>query len=235
MFAPDGFAADQSATWSQNGSRLIAVSTDGQEPAATLVGDDPATDLAVLRLAGSGLPHAEFGASSRCASDSSWSRSAIRSAFRHRDGRHRQRARPQPAHPLRAADRQRDPDRRAAQSRQLGRAAGRAAGRVIGINTAMIGAAQGICFAIGIDTAIYVASRLMRDGRVRRSRLGIAGQTVRLPRGCGASMTCRRPAVRWCWIWRKAVRRRRPGCSAAMWWWRSTASRSWAWTICTAR
>ena len=53
-------------------------------------------------------------------------------------------------------------------------------GRVVGINTAMIGEAQGICFAIGIDTAADVAARIMRDGRVRRSRLGIAAQTVPL-------------------------------------------------------
>ncbi len=51
-------------------------------------------------------------------------------------------------------------------------------GRVVGINTAMIAPAQGICFAIGIDTAIWVATRLMRDGRVRRSRLGVSAQTV---------------------------------------------------------
>jgi S1-C subfamily serine protease len=52
------------------------------------------------------------------------------------------------------------------------------AGQVVGINTAMIAPAQGICFAIGIDTAIWVATRLMRDGRVRRSRLGLSVQTV---------------------------------------------------------
>jgi S1-C subfamily serine protease len=55
-------------------------------------------------------------------------------------------------------------------------------GQVVGVNTAMIGMAQGICFAIGSDTAIDVAARLMRDGRVHRSRLGIAGQTVPLDR-----------------------------------------------------
>jgi S1-C subfamily serine protease len=53
-------------------------------------------------------------------------------------------------------------------------------GRVVGINTAMIGGAQGLCFAIGIDTAIDVTARLMRDGRVRRARLGVAGQTTYL-------------------------------------------------------
>jgi S1-C subfamily serine protease len=55
-------------------------------------------------------------------------------------------------------------------------------GRVVGINTAMAGGAQGICFAIGIDTASDVAHRLMRDGRVRRSRLGMGGQTIQLDR-----------------------------------------------------
>jgi S1-C subfamily serine protease len=53
-------------------------------------------------------------------------------------------------------------------------------GRVIGINTAMIGQAQGLCFAIGVDTVVDVTARLMRDGRVRRARLGIAGQTTML-------------------------------------------------------
>src|SRR5260370_6559796 len=55
-------------------------------------------------------------------------------------------------------------------------------GLVIGINTAMAGAAQGICFAIGSDTAEDVAGRLMRDRRVRRARLGVAAQTISLDR-----------------------------------------------------
>ncbi|MFL6550000.1 MAG: S1C family serine protease, partial [Povalibacter sp.] len=56
------------------------------------------------------------------------------------------------------------------------------AGRVIGINTAIVGGAQGICFAIGVDIAQSVATQLMREGRVRRSRLRIAGQTITLDR-----------------------------------------------------
>jgi S1-C subfamily serine protease len=55
-------------------------------------------------------------------------------------------------------------------------------GQVIGINTATILPAQGICFAIGIDTAKFVASQLLQYGRVRRSWIGIAGQNVSLPR-----------------------------------------------------
>jgi S1-C subfamily serine protease len=55
-------------------------------------------------------------------------------------------------------------------------------GRVVGVNTATILSAQGICFAIGINTAKFVASRLLRDGRIRRSYVGVSAQTVPLHR-----------------------------------------------------
>jgi S1-C subfamily serine protease len=55
-------------------------------------------------------------------------------------------------------------------------------GQVIGINTATIVSAQGLCFAIGIDTVKFVASELLQHGRVRRSWIGIAGQNVPIPR-----------------------------------------------------
>jgi S1-C subfamily serine protease len=55
-------------------------------------------------------------------------------------------------------------------------------GEVIGVNTAMIRPAQGICFATSIDTAKFVAGRLIRDGKISRSYIGVAGQNVPVPR-----------------------------------------------------
>jgi len=55
-------------------------------------------------------------------------------------------------------------------------------GEVIGINTAMILPAHGLCFAIASNTAHFVAAKLIRDGRIRRSYIGVAGQNVPIPR-----------------------------------------------------
>ena len=55
-------------------------------------------------------------------------------------------------------------------------------GEVIGVNTAMILAAQGICFAIGINTAKFVAGRLIKEGKIKRSYIGLGGQNVPLLR-----------------------------------------------------
>lgn len=55
-------------------------------------------------------------------------------------------------------------------------------GEVVGINTAMIGGAQGLCFAVSSNTALFVVGEFIAHGRVRRAHLGIAAQTVPLPR-----------------------------------------------------
>jgi S1-C subfamily serine protease len=61
-------------------------------------------------------------------------------------------------------------------------------GQVIGINTAVIVGAQGICFAVASNTASYVVSGIIRHGRVRRAYVGIAAQTVPLPRRLGLAL-----------------------------------------------
>jgi S1-C subfamily serine protease len=55
-------------------------------------------------------------------------------------------------------------------------------GRVVGVNTAIIAGAQGICFAVPIDTAKWVIPALLRDGRVVRGRIGLSGSTQPMPR-----------------------------------------------------
>ena len=55
-------------------------------------------------------------------------------------------------------------------------------GEVVGINTAMISGAQGLCFAVASNTAVFVVSEIIRHGRVRRAHIGIVAQSAPLPR-----------------------------------------------------
>jgi S1-C subfamily serine protease len=177
-FTPDGYVLTNSHVVAK-AARLSASLTDGQSFEASLIGDDPATDIAVLRLSGAGLPHAELGASAGLkvgqlviaignplgftCTVTAGIVSALGRTLRTRSGS------------LLDSVIQTDAPLNPGNS---GGPLVSGAGHVVGIATAMIAPAQGICFAIGIDTAIWVATRLMRDGRVRRSRLGLSAQTV---------------------------------------------------------
>src|SRR6266436_3517936 len=180
VFTPDGYLLTNNHVVA-GAARLRASMPDGSQIEAAPVGYDPATDLAILSLAAGGLPYAEFGSSARLrvgqlvvaignplgfqATVTAGIVSALGRSLRSPSGR------------LIDSVIQTDAPLNPGNS---GGPLVDGNGRVVGINTAMIGAAQGICFAIGIDTAADVAARIMHDGRVRRSRLGIAGQTVPL-------------------------------------------------------
>jgi S1-C subfamily serine protease len=178
IFTPDGYVLTNAHVVA-GAAKLRASFTDGQVIDAALVGEDAATDTAVLRLAGNGLPHAELGKSAglrvgqlvaaignplgfQCTVTAGIV-SALGRTLRTPSGRVIESVIQTDA-PLNPGN--------------SGGPLVSGAGRVVGINTATIAPAQGICFAIGIDTAVWVATRLMRDGRVRRSRMGLSGQTV---------------------------------------------------------
>jgi S1-C subfamily serine protease len=182
LFTPDGYLLTNSHVVAGTGE-CEATLTDGRSFRARRVGEDAATDIAVLRLEGNGLPHAELGRSSNLrvgqlvvaignplgyqATVTAGIVSALGRSLRGRSGR------------LIESVIQTDAPLNPGNS---GGPLVDGNGRVVGINTAMAGWAQGICFAIGIDTAAHVATYLMREGRVRRSRLRLAGQTVNLER-----------------------------------------------------